>query len=267
MPGSAKSAEITERAVPGAAAGSSATRTCWPTATASTACTAAGSILMARSAAQTVASVCRAAAGVNSIRVMFRQPCSRLWCSTSAAHRDRGDMEHRIDVGGTVETPELAVRTVKLGVTVLVQVAFDDHLGVGGGRNAVGDPAHHRQGSAAQGCHQVELITGRRGGGEVGRGMRANGETDRKPLAPLDARPVGELQVGGRSEVGRQLLAAAQHHPPAADVVPPAGGIDGEVNRGGDVGAAVQIVLQVERQLREIDVITGQDDLVHGRVR
>jgi len=112
------------------------------------------------------------------------------------AHSDSGDVKDRVQVDRSVETVEFAVRAFLLAIAKLVEIALDDHLGVGRRQYPVGEPAHHRDRFAAQGRHQGELV-GRepQPGGEIVQRMRADRETHRQCLAALDAGDVAGLEV------------------------------------------------------------------------
>ena len=53
------------------------------------------------------------------------------------AVRDRGRVEHRIDMRRPVIAEKLAVRPFDLGVAGLIEIAFDDELGIGRHQEAV----------------------------------------------------------------------------------------------------------------------------------
>ena len=97
--------------------------------------------------------------------------------------------------------------------------------------------------------------------------MRADREADRQPLAALEAGEIDVLQVGGVGQVGAHGVAAAQHQPAAADIGLAGRRVGGEVDARGDVGAAVLLMLDVERQAGEVDVVAPPDRLMHRRLR
>src|SRR5439155_842403 len=77
-----------------------------------------------------------------------------------------------------------------------------------------------------------------------------------RPPMPLPPRRLVErAQVGGRIEIDAGPAPAAQHQAAHADVGPAVRGIDDEIDRGGDVGAAVHAVLQVDRQGSQVRLV------------
>ena len=183
------------------------------------------------------------------------------------AHGDGGGVEHRIDMDRPVEAVELAIGAFELAIAEFVEIALDDDLGVGRRQHIVGDAAHHRHRLAPQGGDDAELVdrhlAGRR---QVVERVRADREADRQPLAALEAAEVDILQVGGVGEVGAQLAPPAQHQPPAADIGLSGRRVGRKVDAGRDIGAAVELVLDMERQPRQVDVVAFAHDLVHRRM-
>ena len=184
------------------------------------------------------------------------------------AHGDGGDVKDRVHVDGPVEAVEFAVRAFLLAIAELVEIAFDDHLGVGRRQHPVGEPAHHRDRFAAQGRHQGELV-GRepQPGGEIVQRMRADGEAHRQCLAALDAGDVAVLEIGRLREVRAHGAAVAEHQAAAADIGPAGGGVYAVVDARRDIGCAVELVLEMERQFGQVDIVALEHHLMHRRVR
>src|SRR5579871_5486285 len=89
--------------------------------------------------------------------------------------RDRGNMEHRIDMDGPIKAPELAIRTFELGIAFLFEIAFDHELRIGRCHHAVCETFDHGYWLAAQSADKAELVDRRaRGRREEIQGMRAD---------------------------------------------------------------------------------------------
>ena len=83
--------------------------------------------------------------------------------------------------------------------------------------------------------------------------MRADDEADRQRFAARRARLIDRAQIARRDEVDAGLVPAAQHQPAHADI-----GLAGAgrrvVDRRRNIGRAVEAVLEMDRQRREVGV-------------
>jgi hypothetical protein len=184
------------------------------------------------------------------------------------AHGDRGDVVDRIDMHRPVIAEELAIGAFRLGIAGLVEITFDDDLGIRRHEESVRHRAHHRQRRAADGPDQIELVERRHAhacGHEVER-MRADREVYGQVLAARDRLHEYAAQVRHLCEIRAHGRARAQHQPSAADIAPPIDRIDRIVDRGGNVGRAVVLVLHMEREPGEVDGLAGENHLLHGRL-
>ena len=96
--------------------------------------------------------------------------------------------------------------------------------------------------------------------------MAANHDAERQPLAALERGEIDHAQVARRDEIDASGGAAAQHQPPQPHIGPAGRRIAREVHGGGDEGPAVLAVLEMDRQLGQIDVRAGGDDLLDRRL-
>ena len=72
--------------------------------------------------------------------------------------RDGGQMEGRIYVNGSVVAEELAVRPRGLNVPALVQVSFEDVLGVGRHQDVIGNALNYWHRLAPHGAEEGKLV-------------------------------------------------------------------------------------------------------------
>ena len=176
-----------------------------------------------------------------SVRAMWRGAVQHGLVQRILAHGDRGDVEHRIDMRRAVVAEELAVGPFDLGVAGLVEIAFDHELGVRRHQQAVRHRAHHRQRRAAQVPTSANSSStdARTQAARKSSGCAADREIDRQMLAALDRFEEHALEVGHLREVRAHGRARAQHQPAAADIAPAGHRIDRIVDRGRDIGRAV----------------------------
>ncbi len=184
------------------------------------------------------------------------------------AHGDGGAMEHRVHVDRAVIAHVFAVRPFRLDVAALVEITLERHFGVGRHQNIVGEALDHRRRRGAELRHERKLVAAqpRRRGEEIER-MRAGGERHRQFLAARDARGIDALEIGRRGDVDAAFGAVAQAQSPAADIAPPRRRIDGVIDRRAQIARAVERMLRMERQLGEVDILAGDLDRVHRRIR
>ncbi len=176
-------------------------------------------------------------------------------------------MEYGILLHSAVVAEELAIGTLGLDVAALIQVALQHPLRVRGHAYVATDAPHHRERRIAQARDEAQLVYRQaHDRGDVVGGVRANDESDRQPPSLLHRRLVERAQVGRRIEIDAGLAPAAQHQAAHADVGPAVRGIDDEIDRGGNVGATVHAVLQVDRQRRQVRLVACQHDFL-GRCR
>ena len=97
--------------------------------------------------------------------------------------------------------------------------------------------------------------------------MTADDDAERQAFAACDGRLIDVLQIAHGDEVDAGFVAAAQHQAAQTDVGPAGCRVHRDVERGGDVRAAVAPVLHVHRQLRDVGVGAGEDHLLHRRLR
>jgi hypothetical protein len=200
------------------------------------------------------------------IGARHRAPADRARLKDCVAPmRDRGQMEQRIRLHAAVIAEEFAVRAFGLGVAALVEIAFQDELGVGGHEQVVRHALDHAHRRAAQRGDEFELV----GGNAHGRAdmidrMRPDGECDRGTLAALRVADGDGPQIRRRDEIDARRAAPAQHQAANADVGPARVRIDGEVDRRRNVRRAVEIVLEMHGQGGEVARVAGEHDLLHG---
>ena len=94
----------------------------------------------------------------------------------------------------------------------------------------------------------------------------ADDEAHRQRPAFGGARLVERAQVARRDEVDAGLAAAAQHQPAYPHIGPAGAGIERVVDRSGDVGRAVEPVLEMHRERREVGRLAGLHHLLHRRL-
>ena len=111
---------------------------------------------------------------------------------------DGGDVEDRVHMDGAVEAIELAIGSFLLAIAQFVEIAFDDHFGIGGRENAVGDARTSGTGSPRKVPTRPNSSTGtfaaRR---QEIEGVRADGEADRELFLALDAGEIGAFKSEG----------------------------------------------------------------------
>ena len=174
-------------------------------------------------------------------------------------------MKHRVHVDRAVIAHVFAERPFRLHVAALVEIALENHLGVGRHQDVVGQALDHRRRFAAERGDQRQFVAGMPHGrrDEIER-MRAACEGDRQLFAARDASRVDALEVGRGGDVGAGFVAVAQTQPTASDIAPSGRRIDRVVDRRAQVAAAVKGVVRVERQLGQIDVLAGNFHRVNG---
>ena len=182
------------------------------------------------------------------------------------AARDGGEVEDGIALERTVVAEEFAVRPFRLDMAALVEIAFEDHLGVGRHHDVIGDAFDDRQRRIAQRCDKTEFVDRQphRRRHIVDR-MRADDKRHRQRLAGRGAGFIDRAQVARRDKIDAALLAATQHQPANADVGEAVARIDDIVDAGRNIRAAVDAMLKMNRQLGEIGVVAGEHDLLHRR--
>ena len=120
---------------------------------------------------------------------------------------DSGDMKHRVHMHGAVIADELAVRAFGLHIAMFVQIALDDHFGIGRNAAVVGNGFDQGQGFTPEGAHHGQFVGGdahaRR---QIIDRVGADGEIDGQFLSPLDAGQVNFLQIRWRRQVGTGLM-------------------------------------------------------------
>ena len=167
-------------------------------------------------------------------------------------------MEQRIVLHQAVIAEKFAVGAFRFDVAAAVEIALDDDLGVGRHTNVVGDAPDDAKRCAAQPRQQFHLI-GRdpHGGGDVVYGVSADGEADRQILTARGTCLVDRLEIARRDQIDPGLVAAAQHQSAAPGIGPAIHRIDRVIERGGDVGRAIEAMLEVDRKPREIGVLAA----------
>ena len=73
-------------------------------------------------------------------------------------------------------------------------------------------------------------------------------------------------EIRRRRDVGAGLVLVTQAEPPASDVGFAGRGIDGEVDGGCQIDAAVEFMLRMKGQFGEIGVLAFEDDVLHRRI-
>ncbi|MFN8202666.1 MAG: hypothetical protein U0S48_08885 [Solirubrobacteraceae bacterium] len=172
------------------------------------------------------------------------------------ATRDRGDLEQRVAVRRPVAAGVLAVGP--LGVhPIAVDVALEHDLGIGRDQQVDGLAAHERHGGPAQRAHHRELVRRRHAhlARHVVERVGADDEGDLEAPPGLASASVVAAQVRRGDHVDAGLVRPPQHEPANAGVVAPGVRVAADVHRRRDVGRAVELVLQVGRQPRQIDLV------------
>ena len=77
---------------------------------------------------------------------------------------------------------------------------------------------------------------------------------------------IDRAQIAGADEIDAGLVLAAQHQPADADIGHTGFAVAHIIDRGRDVGRAVEPMRQMHGQRGEIDLIAGQHDLLHRRI-
>ena len=97
--------------------------------------------------------------------------------------------------------------------------------------------------------------------------MAADREGDRHALASGDRGLIERAQIARGIEVDAGGARAAQHQAAATDIGDARLRVARIVDAGGDIGRAVEPVLQVDRQRGQVGIVAGQHDIVHRSVR
>ena len=96
--------------------------------------------------------------------------------------------------------------------------------------------------------------------------MATDHDAERQALSARERREIDRAQVARGDQIDAGGGAAAQHQPAQPDIGPAGRGIAREIHGGGNEGAAVLAVLEVDRKGGQIHVRAGQDHLLHGRL-
>ena len=180
-----------------------------------------------------------------------------------AAHRDRGQVEDRKEVGGRVVAGVVAKRALDAELALL-DVALHDDLGMGRHLEVDRLGLHQLDRLAAQeaGDHELVDVLGQRRRGRVG-GDRVETEGDRDVEALAHAAPVGgTVLVQLPVHEGRALVDLL--HPVHADVAAAGARIGGDHGGQRDEGGGVAGPAVRDREGVEVDVVAGQHDLLAG---
>ncbi len=162
---------------------------------------------------------------------------------------------------------ELAERA--LGLARLRQdLALDHDLGAGGHLELAHAAARHAVGFAEQAADDLELPHLRRIGvdhrAHIVQRMRADGDGGGQRLAALLGAALELVHAAARMQRQAEAIFALEHQPVKARSVDAGHGIARGNLPGGDIGAAVDLELQRDRQLGEVDRVALDHHLVPG---
>ena len=182
------------------------------------------------------------------------------------AHGDGGAGENGILVHGSVISHVLPIGPFGLDIAALVQKALEHHFGVGRNLDVVGHALDQRHRLAAERADLLDLVARPpHARAHLVQRVGADGERDGQLFAACNHFFVDALEVRRRGDVGARLELVAKTQPPGTHIRVARVRVDGVIDAAGQIHAAVELVLGMKRQLREVHVVAGDNHFMDRR--